>query len=105
MTKYGKTKNKTWELIKNIEKHLPISVYPSPELYPLLGKYGLKINSGTKLTITRVFNSGDDGGIVCSFEQDDNVFVVSVTHLRFDLNHPLHDEILSYQKNRIKQLH
>ena len=50
----------------------------------------------------------DEGGISChlDFASDDmnNVYVVSITHLRFDRRHPLTREIEAYCKHRIKRL-
>lgn len=93
------------ELIEEMEAHLPIPVYPSRELCQLLRDKGKDINLKTKLEITTVLDSGDAGGIMCSIiEENSEVYVVSLTHLRTKSDHPLHYRISSYRKKRIRKL-
>jgi len=93
------------KLIKEMERYLPIPVYPSKELLQLLRKQGKDISSDTELNITRVFDSGDTGGIVCTvLEENKEVLIVSLTHLKIKPTHPLCDKILDYQKQRIKHI-
>ena len=93
------------ELIEEMEKHLPIPAYPSRELYQLLREQGKQISLNTELKITKVFDSGDMGGIVCSIiEEDAEVYIVSLTHLRIKRDHPLHSKISVYQRKRIRKL-
>lgn len=93
------------KLIEEMESYLPIPAYPSKELQRLLCKQGKDIDINTELKITKVFDSGGTGGIVCSIiEENDEVFIVSLTHLRIKLGHPLNNKILSYQKQRIKSI-
>jgi len=54
--------------------------------------------------VTDVFDSGDAGGIVCAIEDGRQLYVVSLTHLRIDPDHPLSDNILNYQRQRIKRI-
>jgi len=100
-----KTLIDTTELIEEMEAHLPIPVYASRELRQLLRNRGKDINSKTELEITKVFDSGDTGGIVCSIiEEDGEVYVVSLTHLITKPDHPLHGKISAYRKRRIRKL-
>jgi len=93
------------ELIEEMERYLPIPVYASKELQQLLRKQGKDMDINTELKITKVFDSGDAGGIVCSIlEENDQVFIVSLTHIKVKSNHPLSDKILDYQKQRIKSI-
>jgi len=92
------------KLIEEMESYLPIPVYPSRELCQLLQEHGKDVTTGTELKITRVFDSGDAGGIVCSIIEEEEVFIVSLTHLRVKPDHPLSDKILAYQKQRIKRI-
>ena len=93
------------ELIEEMESYLPIPVYPSKELQQLLRRQGKDMDINTELKITKVFDSGDAGGIVCSIiEENDQVFIVSLTHLKVKSNHPLSGKILDYQKQRIKSI-
>ncbi len=92
-------------LIKEMEKNLPIPAYPSKGLCKTLRKQGIKVNPDTELTITEVFDSGDAGGIVCTIlKEKGNVFIASLTHLKIKSDHLLHDKIVAYQKQRIKSI-
>jgi len=96
---------RTKELIKEMKKYLPIPVYPSPELRKLLRKQGKDVNTKTELKITKVFDSGEMGGIVCSIiEENKEVYIVSLTHLQIKPDHPLSRKILEYQIDRIKRI-
>ena len=95
------------KLIDEMERYLPIPVYPTKELLQLLRKQGKEISQDTELNITKVFDSGDVGGIVCTILEDEEnkeAFIVSLTHLRIKSTHPLRDKILDYQKQRIKTI-
>ena len=99
-------KKKKMELIKEMKRYLPIPVYPSKELQQLLRKQGKDISMETELKITKVFDSGDVGGIVCTILKDKNkeVLITSLTHLKIKPTHPLSDKITAYQKQRIKNI-
>jgi len=93
------------ELIKEMEMYSPIPAYPSKELCQLLRKQGKHLSVRTELKITKVFDSGDAGGLVCSIlEEKGQVFIVSLIHLRIKSDHPLSGKILAYQKQRIKSI-
>ena len=93
------------DLIEEMESYLPIPTYPSRELCQLLRDKGKDINRNTELKITKVFDSGDAGGIVCSIiEEDAEVYIVSLTHLMIKRDHPLRGKILAYQRKRIRKL-
>ena len=93
------------ELIKEMERYLPIPVYPSRELAQLFRKQGKDISMDTELKITKVFDSGDMGGIVCTIlEENKEAVIVSLTHLRVPPAHPLCDKILAYQRKRIRSI-
>jgi len=93
------------KLIKEMERYLPIPVYPSKELLQLLRKQGKDISRDTELNITKVFDSGDVGGIVCTvLEENKEVLIVSLTHLRIKPTHPLNEKIVAYQKQRVKNI-
>ena len=93
------------ELIKEMERYLPIPVYPSKELAQLFRKQGKDISMDTELKITKVFDSGDMGGIVCTvLEENREAAIVSLAHLRVLPTHPLSDKILAYQRRRIKSI-
>jgi len=71
----------------------------------LLRKQGKDINRDTKLNITRVFDSGDAGGIVCTvLGENKEVLIVSLTPLHIKPIHPLSEKIVFYQKQRVKNI-
>jgi len=93
------------KLIKEMERYLPIPAYPSKELLQLLRKQGKDISRDTELNITRVLDSGDAGGIVCTvLEENKEVLIVSLTHLKIKPTHPLNEKIVAYQKQRAKNI-
>jgi hypothetical protein len=94
----------TSKFIRELEKHLPIYFQPTSELRQIIRKQGKIINKNSELKVTKVFDSGDTGGIVCAIEDDGQVFIVSLTHLRIKQGHPLRDMILNYQKQRVNYL-
>jgi len=91
----------TTKLIKELEKQLPLYLYPTPGLHQVLRKQGKNITGDSELKITKVYDSGDAGGIVCAIEDDNQVFIVSLTQLRVRHDHPLSEEILNYQRQRV----
>ncbi|HEV2666909.1 MAG TPA: hypothetical protein VG324_18460, partial [Blastocatellia bacterium] len=71
---------KAQELIKEIEAHLPLPVYPTPELAQLLRQKGLDARIDEALQVTSVLDSGEMGGITCAIESknDKSVFMISL---------------------------
>ncbi len=92
-------------LIEEMEKHLPIPAYPSKELRQFFQEKGKNIGIDTELRITKVYDSGDTGGIMCAvLEENSEVYIVSLTHLRIKFGHPLYRKISEYQKKRIRKI-
>ena len=93
------------ELIDEMKSHLPIPAYASRDLSNYLLKNGKDITPETELMITKVVESGDDGGIVCLLDvMDHESFVISITLLRIKPDHVLYDKISAYQKQRIRSI-
>lgn len=94
-------------LLELMRAHLPIPVSPTPELVRTLRRGGLKISAGS-LAVKRVFYMGDPGGISCDVTPDDGAvreaIVVSLTHLRVALAHPLYRQIRAYQRERVRRI-
>ncbi|KXA96308.1 hypothetical protein AKJ38_03520 [candidate division MSBL1 archaeon SCGC-AAA259I14] len=98
-------------LIKEIEEQLPLPVYPRLGLCQVLQEQGVEVDTTTELRATKVFDSGEAGGIVCSIidkggriDEEKQPFVVSLTHLRVKQDHPLSQKISEYQRRRRKNL-
>ncbi len=94
------------QLVKEIEAHLPLPVHATPELARSLREQGKDVRADEELRVTGVFDSGEMGGVVCAIESKDKqeVFVISLTHLRIGADHPLKASIEAYQRDRIRKL-
>jgi hypothetical protein len=95
------------QLLELLKAALPISA--SVNKHALLAQASSEnrvIRSKQKLRIESVLDSGDFGGIVCTANlgADKGVVAISLTHLRFDLSHPLYKQIRAYQIERTKTL-
>lgn len=97
----------TMALMTKMQVAVPIEAFASKALLEVLQEQSDKIVP-RDCRVTEVRYMNDEGGISChlDFASDDmnNVYVVSITHLRFDRRHPLTREIEAYCKHRIKRL-
>lgn len=94
-------------LTEKIEANLPITAHPGKQYLKLMKKRGESISSNQELVIDSVVYAGDEGGICCAIqpkEGDNQVQLVSITHLEVEPNHPLATEIQNYQRKRIRTL-
>ena len=88
-----------------MKSHLPIPAYASRDLSNYLLKNGKDITPETELMITKVVESGDEGGIACLLDGTGHEsFVISITLLRIKPDHALYDKISAYQKQRIRSI-
>lgn len=78
------------------------------ELLKTMRDRGEPVSANTWLTVNLVKYSGDIGGINCGLEpspeQTEQRYVVSLTHLEIDPQHPLASEVKAYQRQRIQRL-
>lgn len=96
-------------LTKALEKTLPFQVRAGKEFLKMMRDRGESISAKTDITVSGVMYSGDMGGINCTLEAFPDgtlkeVFVVSITHLVIDPQHPLAKEVNAYQQKRIRGL-
>lgn len=92
-------------LTEKISANLPIQAYPSKAMVKMLQTQGKRINSKNPFNIELASYSGDAGGIMCTLNgEEKEAFIVSITHLKIDPNHPLAPEIEAYQKMRSLKL-
>lgn len=95
-------------LIEEMKERLPIPVHPSPGLCQVLQSNGVEASPDTELMVMVVIDSGEKlYGITChvvdkagQIDEDEEAFVVSLTHLRVKEGHPLSQKIKAYQKKR-----
>ncbi len=100
--------DKTEALMARLEAGLPVRARPTPEALKTLRQQSPEPRFPRHCDITEIYYAGDEGGILCTldFGLDDSkqVYVVSITHLRFDGYAPLSRAVVAYQRHRVKKL-
>jgi len=79
-----------------------LPLYATPSKYLL--KQFREMRASDKLEIMDILYLGNEGGISCAIKKEDQVMVVSITHLIFPAEHSLTREIDAYKRNRIQAL-
>jgi len=96
------------ELLKQLYEALPFAARMTPELHASLQNQNVAAAIPIACTITRLHYLGDEGGIVCKLDlgpaAQNEAYVVSITHLRFDPRLKLSRRIIAYQKHRVRRL-
>ena len=100
--------DKTAALVARLEAALPVRAGPTPEALKTLRRRSPEARFPRHCDITKIYYAGDEGGILCTldFGLDDSkqVYVVSITHLRFDGKSALSRAVVAYQRHRVKKL-
>lgn len=94
-------------LTEKLKESLPIKARAGKPFLKTLKQRGEDANPGREFEIDYVAYSGDDGGIMCALAtaaDDKERYVISITHLIIDPNHPLASEVQAYQRQRNRQL-
>jgi hypothetical protein len=96
-------------LSDRLEKTMPFQVRLGKELLKMMRDRGESVSADTIFNVNLVKYSGDIGGINCGLESISGMdlkeqFVVSITHLIVDPQHPLASEVKAYQAKRIQRL-
>ena len=98
---------KTMALTEKMQAALPMEAFATKEVRRALQEQSNK-PFPRECNITEIRYMDDDGGIAChldfGFSGIQNVYVISITHLKFDRRNPLTREIEAYCKHRIKRL-
>lgn len=93
--------------MERMQSALPIPATMTARLMRGLRDQGKSVGKRDVL-IHSIMYSGDEGGILCSVtapsSKAQEVVLVSLTHLRVSLEHPLGEEIRAYQQARIDKL-
>ena len=99
---------KTEQLLSNLEAALPLESRIGPQLAAILKDKIPNLKPLQRCQISRVFYTGDEGGIVCSLQLPeaggDEVYLASITQLLFDPRLPLARPIALYQRHRLKRI-
>ena len=99
--------NEALALTKKLQDTLPIQAYLGPQSLKMMHDRGEAMTPNTLLTIEMVNYSGDMGGIMCTLAKETGTkerYVLSLTHLKIDPNHPLAAEVQAYQQQRVRRL-
>ena len=94
-------------LIEKMKSVLPISAFPTNKICHSLKKdNGIMLKPKKTLKIKDVMYMGNEGGICCaiSIKNNEELLMISLTHLRIKGGHPLSKEIKAYQIKRIRSL-
>lgn len=94
-------------LVEKMKASLPIPIKVTPESVQRMGKEGDKFSRDHIFMVESILYTGDDGGIMCMLKSgidDKEVYGFSLTHLRIQEDHPLAEEIKSYQRKRVARL-
>lgn len=97
---------KTAELIATLRVALPFEVSLTPELLAELAHHERLVAIKATETVSDISYAGDEGGIVCHIKiaGDTNTIYASLTHVRGPRTLPFADDVLAYQKHRVKKL-
>ncbi len=100
--------DKTAALVARLEAALPVRARPTPEALKTLRQQSPEARFPRDCDITKIYYAGDEGGILCTldFGLDDGkqVYIVAITHLRFDGKSALSRAVVAYQRHRVKKL-
>ncbi|PPQ29499.1 hypothetical protein [Rhodopila globiformis] len=98
------------DLLARMEAALPLPATLTPRLAKLIREQKPGVTLPKQCEVTWVGNAGDEGGIMCKLsfpkaaDGKDAVFVTSITHLEFDQDLPMAEDIAVYQQRRVKRL-
>ena len=94
-------------LTEKLKERLPIKARAAKPFLKTLKQRGEDVHPDRDFEIESVDYSGDAGGIMCVLVAEPNTkecYVVSMTHLIIDPNHPLASEVQEYQRQRTRKL-
>ncbi len=100
--------DKTEALMAGLEATLPVRARATPEVLKALRQQSPEPQFPRRCDITEIYYAGDEGGIVCTLDfglhGSKQVYVVSITHLRFAGKSALSRAVVAYQRHRVKKL-
>ena len=99
--------DKSMALVERMQAALPMRAFANMELRRTLQEESKRVFPH-ECSVTEIRYMGDDGGLAChldfGFSDTKDVYIVSITHLKFDRKNPLVREIEAYCQHRIKRL-
>jgi len=98
---------KSMALVDRMQAALPMRAFTNTEVRRTLQEESKRVFPH-ECSVTEIRYMGDEGGLVChlnfGFGDTMQVYIVSITHLKFDRRNPLARDIEAYCKRRIKHL-
>lgn len=95
-------------LMKRMCAALPMRAHVGRDVLQTLRREAPETSFSHQCNVTEVRYAGDEGGILCTLDFDDHaskgVYIVSITHVKFERRNPLFRDIERYKKRRIKRL-
>ncbi len=97
---------KTQQLLALLEASLPFEADLTSEFLAQLTQKDFSAGLQRRQIVTGLTYMGDAGGIMCHLqpENEQNVIVASITHVRVPARLPFAAEVVDYQKHRVKKL-
>jgi hypothetical protein len=97
---------KTRELVATLKAALPFQVALMPDVIAHLERQQNPVTIKPTEAVSDISYAGDEGGIICHIQptDDDNMIIVSLTHVRVPRTLPFAAAVLDYQKHRVKKL-
>ena len=98
---------KATSLVERMKEHLSVPIYVTARTLKAVEEKTGKLEPDHKFLIEDVMYGGDEGGIMCKLKSEEGAEIalfVSLTHLRVTNDHPLVEEIRSYQEVRTLRL-
>ncbi len=93
-------------LRNKLEAALPFRIQPGKQLLKVVEDKST--TAATWLDVDRVMYAGDEGGIMVNLlpagDHAEQAYVTSLTHVVFDPEHELAEEVKAYQQQRTRQL-
>ncbi len=97
-------------LTAQLQATVPFKVFPTKYFLQFLRDRGETPPADLEFTVEKVLYAGDAGGITCALAHspaladDQEVYVISISHLKIDLDHSLAAEVIAYQTKRVRSL-
>jgi hypothetical protein len=97
---------KTITLLAALKNSVPFEVQLTPPVLKRLEEENVRVSDQNHQIVSDVSYAGDEGGIMCHIlrSNQQNVLVISLTHVRVPRSMPLSAAITGYQKHRVKKL-
>ncbi len=95
-------------LMERTRAALPVQAHVGRDVLRTLRQEAPEASLSHQCDVTEIRYAGDEGGILCTLDFGDHaskrVYIVSITHVKFERRNPLSRDIERYKKRRVKRL-